>query len=63
MYLCIWQTLLFKATYAAFQGTHLHYYQSMHSTGNRTHDPGVASTNAVLFELQESVMNMIIDAI
>jgi len=38
-----------KATYIAFQGTH---YQLLLSPGNCTHDLGVASTNALLFELQ-----------
>ena len=33
LHLCIWQMLLSKATYIAFQGTHLHSYQFLLSLG------------------------------
>jgi len=45
--------LLSKATYIAFQGTHL-FLSVLAFLGNQTHDLGVASANALLFELQES---------
>jgi len=45
--LCIWQTLLSKATYIAV----LQFLSVLAFPGNQTHDLGDASTNALLFDL------------
>jgi len=46
IHLCIWQTLLSKETYVAFQDKH--FYQFLLTlAGNQTHDLGIASANTL----------------
>ncbi len=57
LHLCIWQTLLSKATYIAFK---LQFYilSALAFPGNRTHDLGVASAMLYHLSYRKAVDNM-----